>query len=216
MTLRSLLAISPFLLTLACVHDVSKGKTVATVEPASSSPAEQLDAPVTRIRGAQLVPADPTRSKVHALGAKVTATHPIAFSDWTGAMQVKGGDLVGVDVTVQVMSLSTDIERLTSHLLNEDFLFAEAFPTAHFRSTSIEPSAGADGATHLVTGELSLRGHTNTLSFPATLASTDSETRADAELVIDRRDFDIVYPGRADDMIQTSVVLTIQLVGDAA
>ena len=216
MTPARLLTVAPLLALLACAHSRRDENPAATASSATAHVADtaSLDAPVVPIRGAQLVTADPARSTVQAVGAKVTHTHAIVFESWTGAMQVKKGVLVGVDVTVQVASLSTEFARLTAHLLTEDFLFTDVFPRARFSSTSVEPSPGPSGATHIVTGALTLHGHTETVSFPATVTSSGGELRADAELVIDRNDFGIVYPGRADDRILDDVQLSIQLVGD--
>ncbi|MEM6925524.1 MAG: YceI family protein, partial [Myxococcota bacterium] len=181
------------LFAVGCVEDVGKDKVAAEVaEPAAAV------APVT---GRELA-IDTAKSSVRALGAKITAKHPIEFDRWTGALRVAEGKLTGVDVTIQMDSLRADVDDLTSHLKNEDFFDVARFPTATFRSSGVVPKAGPDGATHEITGALTLHGVTKTVRFPASVAAQGDGLAAKAEFVIDRQDFGVSYPGRPDDLIQ--------------
>ena len=94
------------LLLTACVEDVAKDKVEATVEePPVEEPAAQKPA-TPRPR------APPGRRYVEvqaeALGAKITATHPIVFKDYSGNVTVDGDKVTGVTFTVQMATLEAD------------------------------------------------------------------------------------------------------------
>jgi polyisoprenoid-binding protein YceI len=97
--------------------------------------------------------------------------------------------------------------RLTGHLKSADFFDTEKFPTSTFTVTVIEP---ADGA-HKVTGNLALHGVTNSISFPAKIEVAAASLTVKAEFAINRKDFAINYPGKADDLIRDNVVIKLDL-----
>ena len=81
-----------------------------------------------------------------------------------------------------------------------------------FESTSIESTAeGYD-----ITGNLELHGVTKSIRFPATIAVEEGRVTAEAEFFIQRFDFDIVYPGKPDDLIRDEVVIKLSLVAEEA
>lgn len=196
----------------ACIEDVGTGKVAAEVAPPpapTEAPAKPAPAPA-----GETVAVDTSRSRIHVLGAKITQKHEIVFDAWRGELQRDGDALSGIDITVDMKSLRADADRLTGHLMNEDFFEVETFPTATFRSASIEARPGENGATHQVTGDLTMHGVTKRVGFPARI-STEGGLEAHTEFVIDRKDFGITYPGKPDDLIQDNVVLTIDLVAGA-
>lgn len=208
---RSLFLALPLL--AACVEDVGTGKTAATVnEPAPAAPEAAAPAAPAPAPAGTPVAIDPARSKVHAVGAKITRKHDIDFDQWTGDLRVDGGAVVGLDVTVQVASLRADEEKLSNHLKSPDFFDVATHPTATFASTAVTAATGADGSTHTVTGDLTMHGVTKSVSFPAAIATTDGTISAKTEFAINRQDWGISYPGKPDDLIQDNVVLSVELV----
>lgn len=197
---------------VACVDDVGEGKVKAEI---TEAPAATEAAPAAA--AVKTLKVDPSRSKLGALGAKITAKHPITFHDYTGEVGLAAdGSVASVTFVAQMATLTSDAERLTSHLKNEDFFHVERFPTAEFASTAIVAGSDAAGATHTVTGDLTIRGQTKRVSFPATIATTSDGVTAKTEFVIDRKDFGVVYPGKPDDLVQDNVVLTVEFVASAA
>lgn len=71
-----------------------------------------------------------------------------------------------VDLEVQVASLDTNHAERDRHILSEDFLGADDFPTATFVSTGFEPAEDGEG---LLTGELTLKGETREIEMPVSL-----------------------------------------------
>ena len=67
-----------------------------------------------------------------------------------------------------------------------------------------------------VTGNLDLHGVTKQISFPAAIEIDADEIRASSEFAIKRFDFDIVYPGKAEDLIRDDVLVKLNLVAAPA
>ena len=61
-----------------------------------------------------------------------------------------------------------------------------------------------------MTGDLTIRGTKKSISFPAKIA-LDGSFSLNAEFSINRKDFGIVYDGKADDLIRDGVVLKLAL-----
>lgn len=198
------------LLTLAaCVEDVGKGKVAATVEEVPAA----TPAPKTPAVDVTTLAVDTARSKINALGAKITATHPIVWKDYTGEVGVAGDALHSVRFTVQMATLEADHPKLTAHLKDADFFDVPNYPTSTFQSVEVKAGSDAGGEwTHTVTGDLTIRGTTKRVTFPATVAVGATDVTAAAEFVIDRQDFGVTYPGRPDDLVQDNVRMNIELV----
>ena len=147
-------------------------------------------------------------AKIEFVGAKVTASHPGGFTDFTGKIDL--GDPIEksqIEVTIQTASLYADKEKLTKHLKSPDFFDVGNFPTATFRSSEIKN----DGDGHTIAGDLTLHGVTKRISFPATIKATGSEVTGSAEFSINRQDYGISYPGMRDDLIRDLVVIKLSL-----
>lgn len=201
---------------LACAPDPGAGKPKAEVvetptqpAPAAPSPetAQELVAPA--VTAPVVLAVDAERSQLSALGAKVSATHPIRFHDFAGSVGMDGEVVTALSFAVDMRTLEADKPKLTSHLKNEDFFDVERFPISTFTAVSLEPSSEA-GSTHRVTGDLTIHGVSRRVVFPATIAVSGDEVTANTEFVIDRRDFGVVYPGKPDDLIQDSVALEVR------
>jgi len=113
---------------------------------------------------------------------------------------------------IEMASLFSDSEGLTKHLQTGDFFEIEKFPKASFISTGIAPPPGGNG-NYTVTGELVMRGVKKSITFPATIDVKGDEANVKAEFSINRKDFGIVYAGKADDLIRDDVVLRLDLKG---
>jgi polyisoprenoid-binding protein YceI len=196
-------------LLFACASDPGAGKPAAKIEnpPAQVSnrvaPTPPPGTPLTL---------DLPRSSVKAVGAKITGSHDISFSDYSGSITLDGEALKSLSITVQISSLKTDSEKLTNHLKSPDFFDIAIHPTATFTATSIKPGSEVAGMTHTITGDMTIRGTTKSVSFPAAVTVTPAEISAIAEFSINRQDFGVIYPGKPDDLIQDSVLLQVTLV----
>ncbi len=208
---------------VACAPDVGEGKPkaeVVEVAPAAPVQAPAPAAPVAAglavppITAPKVLPVDKAKSSLDALGAKVTAQHPIKFHTFDGAIGMDGETVTAVAFVADVASLESDAPKLTEHLKKEDFLFVDQYPHATFASTEVKP--GGEGGTHTVVGDLTIRGKTLRVSFPATLTVAAGEVGASTEFVVDRQDFGVTYPGKKDDLVQDNVVLKVAFVAPRA
>lgn len=192
------------LLVVGC-KDPGAEVTAAEVE---APPTAALEATAGDAPSAASLPVNPSNSKIEFVGAKVTASHPGGFTDFSG--QVELGDPIEqsrINVTIQTASLYADKEKLTKHLKSPDFFDVAQFPTATFQSTEITK----DGEAHAIKGDLTLHGVTKRISFPATIRASESQVSASAEFSINRKDFGINYPGMQDDLIRDLVVIKLSL-----
>ena len=202
------------LVLTGCVEDVSTGKTDAVVNAPAASPTTPAPVPTDArpAAGAQELPIDVAQSDIHALGAKVTKTETVRFSKWSGAVQVAGGKIQAVHVDLDVTSLDAGKPKLNGHLNSPDFFDTEKYPKATFQSTNIQEGSNEPGMTHTVTGDLTMRGVTKSVTFPMKLEVTDDRVTGETEFAINRLDWNIAYPGAPDDLVQEKVVLTVKLV----
>jgi polyisoprenoid-binding protein YceI len=194
------------LVASACNNDPAKGKTQATVGAASA------EVPLKAAETATTYAFSNDGSQVAFQGAKVTAKHDGTFNAFRGTIQLVGNDPTKSQVKVEIDTASLAIEpaKLANHLKTPDFFDVEKFPKATFTSTSIKPG-GENGATHTVTGNLDLHGVTKSITFPATIRTSPEAVQVDAEFVIKRKDFGIVYPGMPDDLIKEDVLVKLKL-----
>jgi polyisoprenoid-binding protein YceI len=194
--------------SLAACQDPAKDKVKATVSTAAPGATTQA-APTGPLETLAL---DAAQSSVGFTGSKVTGSHNGKFEKLEGSIALAGGKAEGgkIAVSVDVDSVKTDQEKLDGHLKSADFFDAAKFPKATFTSTQIK-AGGDKGATHTVTGELDLHGVKKTISFPATITVTPEGAVGGAEFTINRKDFNIVYPGKPDDLIRDDVVLKLNL-----
>lgn len=149
-------------------------------------------------------------STISFVGSKVTGSHDGGFEKFSGEFVLVDGTPEGSHGTIEIDMNSTwsDNDRLTGHLKNADFFNVEKFPTSTFKATTIEKAD--DGYT--VTGDLTLHGVTKTISFPAQVEVVNDLIKLNAEFYIKRFDFEIKYPGKADDLIRDEVVIKLDIV----
>jgi len=189
---------------------------VACSDPAANKPkasvgnaAPESAAPKT---GSETLTISPENSKVDFVAAKVTRSHNGAFKQFSGSIDLVNNSpeqsLVTIDI--DAASVTTDDDQLTGHLKTADFFDVAKYPKATFVSTRIEPNT-ANGATHTITGNFDLHGVKKSISFPATIQLNPDSVSANAEFSINRKDFGINYPGKADDLIRDGVVIKLTI-----
>jgi polyisoprenoid-binding protein YceI len=121
-----------------------------------------------------------------------------SFGEVAGSIEVGGAAVKAVSVEIKTESLTAGIDRLTTHLKSADFFSVKEHPTASFTSTSVAGS--------MVTGELTMLGKTNEISFPVTATVTGEGLSLTADFKIDRLQFGMNY-GEGD--IDKEVTLNV-------
>lgn len=189
----------------ACNNNPVENKPIAVVGQAAK------DAPVASAEAVHYAFSE-QGSSIGFVGAKVTGKHDGSFGKFSGTIDLVGGDVArsAVHVEVQAASLSADQEKLTGHLKSPDFFDVERYPTITFHSTSVHP-ADLPASRYTITGNLGLHGVTKSISFPATIRVQGSDIAVESEFGINRKDFNIVYPGKPDDLIKDEVLVRLKL-----
>ncbi|RYG22278.1 MAG: YceI family protein [Chitinophagaceae bacterium] len=164
---------------------------------------------------------DLTKSTISWEAKKLTGGHT-GFIDLTAGnlvfngKKLTGGNFAASMATLRTMDNNKPNAGLDRHLKSDDFFSVEKFPGASF---VIKKVAGS-GANVTVTGDLTMRGVTNSISFPATLTwNADKTISANADKIeIDRTKFGIQYRSKSifsdigDKMIEDNFTIAVKLV----
>ena len=112
--------------------------------------------------------------------------------------------------------------KLEGHLKSADFFDVEVHPTASFEVISSEPS-DAEGTTHNVKGNLTMKSITKEITFPANISFEGDQLTATGTFTIDRTQWDVQYGSESffpdlikkgkDKIISNDIELTLNLIG---
>lgn len=174
--------------------------------------------------------ADLAQSRVQWTGTKPIGQHHGSFALQNGSLTVNEGNITGGRFVMDMNSLKIEdqdtngVFKLDGHLRSNDFFDVTQHPTAEFEISSVTPGVTASGeelvmkeATHTVTGNLTLKGVTKSISFPAKIAVNDQVVTADANFNIDRTNWGLVYgndQSLGDKFIRPAVNIGLHLVAN--
>lgn len=134
-------------------------------------------------------------SKLTWKGYKPTGSHTGEIALASGNIALKNNKLTGGSFVAN-MSTIKDADgsaKLEGHLKSEDFFDIAVYPTAKFDITKTE----VKGAKIHVTGNMTIKGITKQLTFPATLAvNKDNVTLTSDTFQINRADFNVKYKSK--------------------
>ena len=199
-----LMIIAGIMLMSAC-SDPAADKTKAVTGEAT-----KVASPAAATQGQKYL-ITPQNSKIEFTGSKVTGSESGSFGDFSGQIDFAGTpEQSRVNIVMKADSLTTDSPDLSKHLKTADFFDVAKFPEATFVSTAIK-AGGENGASHTVTGNLTLHGVTKAVTFPATINVTPEAATVESSFSINRKDFGINYAGAADNLIRDDVVLTLHV-----
>jgi len=199
----ALVAFAALSLLSACANPAADKPKAVVGEATNASPSQPTSG--------QKYSITPENSKIEFIGAKVTGHHNGSFKKFSGVVDYTGQvETSRVSITIDSSSLETDTPDLTKHLKTADFFDVAKFPDAKFESTAIRPG-GDKGASHTVTGNLTLHGVTKSITFPATITASPGEVSVESSFAINRKDFGINYAGQADNLIRDDVALTLHV-----
>jgi len=157
--------------------------------------------------------------KIIAIGTKVTGRHEIRFpvKEATATLTEKcisGGKIVLDLANLEVLDLQGEWKaKLEGHLRSPDFFDTEKYPEGVFEVTGCE---AGNGDTLYLTGNLTLRGVTKSVRFPAVYKYDPNQPTLEASFNINRQDWGISYKGKADDLIRDEVNIQVKLMGRPA
>ncbi len=165
---------------------------------------------------------DLTKSSISWEGKKLVGGHTGIVDLASGNLvfngkKLTGGGFVANMTTIKTMDNGTKPNAsLDRHLKADDFFGVEKFPTSSF---VIKKVAG-NGADINITGDLTVKGATHSITFPAKLTwNADKTVSATAEKIeIDRTKYGIQYRSKSifsdigDKMIEDTFTLSVKLV----
>lgn len=141
-------------------------------------------------------------------GKAVTHGHNGTMQFTGGDLVVRGNMLVGGMATVDMKTMkATDITdagnhaKFVGHMSSDDFFSAEKYPTATFKITSVAPIAGAPADSKTpnatITGDMTIKGVTQKVSFPAAVGVKGGVASASGKVNIDRTKFGLKYGSKS-------------------
>ncbi len=148
-------------------------------------------------------------SDVHWWGYKIAKTeassHDGTVNVKSGSVAVKNNQLVGGSFVLDMTSINaTDLQgeyqqKLNGHLKNGDFFEVDKFPTAVFKITSVKKG---EAGKSIVSGNLTAKGKTNAVSFPATVTvANGTVSLVSDKFTIDRQKWNISYKSAMQDVV---------------
>lgn len=125
----------------------------------------------------------------------------------SGNIVMKGNQVVGGTFVLDMTSINaTDLSgeyqtKLNNHLKNGDFFEADKFPTATYTITSLKKNSDKV-YNYIVNGNLTIKGKTNAVSFPAKIAySKGVVSLVSDKFTFDRQKFDVAYQSSMQDVL---------------
>lgn len=174
---------------------------------------------------------DTNRSNILWTGSKPTGSHTGTIKFVEGFIKVDGSKVTGGEFTIDMNTItSTDLngdsrKSLEAHLKgtaegkSDHFFNVNKYPTSTFEITSIKNLENNDYATHLVYGNLTMKGITKSVSFQAAISDrgTDFAVRS-SEFNINRTDWGINFKSKTvlddlkDGFINDEIKLQINVI----
>lgn len=140
---------------------------------------------------------DSAKSNIEWTGRKVTGSHNGTISISSGTLLFDDDKLVGGNFIIDTTSIKIlDITdpatnaQFAGHLFSEDFFATERFPEASFIISFVD---NIGGNRYKITGDLTIKGITNPISFEASVYVDSGAAGASGKIVIDRTMYDIKF-----------------------
>jgi polyisoprenoid-binding protein YceI len=181
---------------------------------------------------------DTAASNIEWVGTKVTGYHTGNVPLKSGEINVKNGEVTGGKFIMDLANIqvsgpknvdAASNQKLLGHLKSVDFFDVEKNPEGTFELTQVLPYKGdavkdstdprqeeiskykVTDPTHTVSGNLTLKGVTKNIEFPARITVSGNEAEAVAKFNINRKDWKIEYAGKPDDLIRDDIHLGISI-----
>lgn len=135
-------------------------------------------------------------SSVKWVGKKVTGQHDGTVSLKNGELIYEGNKLVGGNFTIDMQTIEcTDLsgdskKNLDGHLKSDDFFGVKNYPTA---SLTIIRAVPQGPNKYKVVANITIKGTTEEIQFPASVENTNGKIVASASFSIDRSKFNVRY-----------------------
>ena len=170
----------------ACGSGANSADAVGAAEGDSSAVVYNVDAAATKLGW--------TGSKL------VGGAHSGFISVTEGSIEVLSDAIVAGSFSIDMKSIpNTDLTaqeynaKLVGHLMAPDFFNVDTFPTSTFVISSVTAAADTMGNTHSISGDLTIKGQTRNITFPAKVSVSNGLLNLMAAYSINRTDWGIKY-----------------------
>lgn len=166
-----------------------------------------------------------TQSNIDWTGKKVTGAHNGTISIKTGTLVLDNGKLFGgnfiIDTTsIKILDITDQATnaQFAGHLFSEDFFAADSFPEASFTITHAD---NIDNGKYQISGDLTIKGITHPVSFPADVIITDDAITSSGKILVDRTKYNMkfrsgnFFTNLGDTLIYNEFELDVKLIAEA-
>lgn len=181
---------------------------------------------IVAVSSAFIAPFKPVTYKVDAAtstltwsGKKLTGGHTGSIALQSGNLIFDGKKLAGGNFVINMTTIadSEKSARLEGHLKADDFFGVDKFATSNLVIKKVVAGSGNEVT---VTGDLTIKGITNPVTFPATIVwnADGSVTATASKIVVDRTKYGIkfrskgMFPDVGDKMIYDEFELGVKLI----
>jgi polyisoprenoid-binding protein YceI len=194
-----------------------KGSTVETSDAKAVASAEN----------ATTLTVNTDASQITWIGSKPAGQHNGTIDISSGELSLNGTEIVAGKFTIDISSLknldmagSESAGKLEGHLMSADFFDEANYPEASFEVTGVSAFKAADlsadkdeyetdyapaklseilvdNPTHFISGNLTMRGTTKNITFPASVSIEGGVVKAAARFNIDRTEWGLMYGDEA-------------------
>lgn len=209
MKMRFLLMLAVGVILNGCGGPPTGVETATVREPATNTSA-------TTTTPKPVAPAGPVKkyatteaSEFKYTGYKIVGQHSGTFILFEGLAEVPGDSLEEAVFTFEAETLSTetDNEQLTRVIKGKDFFWCDEHPKMTFKSTKIEKDQ--DG--YAITGDLTLRGVTKTIQFPAKIEMQGETLTLKSQFTVNRKWWNMIFQGIGDNVLKEDVLIELNV-----
>jgi polyisoprenoid-binding protein YceI len=195
------LSLAPFFLIIVPLFPACRG-------PVKES---KIDLPASSVSAGQKYLVDTGQSVVTWKGSMLLAPD----KEHVGYVHISKGELMidkdrltggSIEIDMNTIEYKDKEDRNTpvQHLKSPDYFDVEKFPVSTIAITRVESVSDTDIK---ITGNLTIKGVTRPVTFPAKIEVKDGTVKADGQMTIDRTDWGIRYrSGKFYDVIADEIV----------
>jgi hypothetical protein len=170
------------------------------------------------------------KTTVAWIGSKIVGSpHDGTIGVKSGELYIVDNVLVGGKIVIDMTKIVVlDIEnpdmnaRLKGHLESDDFFSVETFPEAFFDMAKISQieNAAAGMPNYQIKGNLTIKGITHGISFPAFVHNMDGKLHAKADFSFDRALYDVrfgsgkFFENLGDNLIKDEIKISLDVIAE--
>jgi len=170
---------------------------------------------------------DVSKSNIEWVGKKLTGQHSGTLTFKSGEIKMGGHGISSANFVIDMTTITcTDLkgeskEDLESHLRSDDFFGTKKHPMALIKLVSATAlTEDKNGNNFTIKANLTIKGITNEITFPAKVTIGDKQVKLTAKLVFDRTKWGIKYKSKtifddlADKFIYDDIDMNISVVAN--